>query len=68
MWFFTDGDAYDEMLTREEIQTIITKMNLLLALERVEECVKNFDLQVTFYTKISFVFDIKIFKLVLDVF
>lgn len=55
MWFFTDGDAYDEMLTREEIQTIITKMNLLLALERVEECVKNFDLQVTFCTKISFV-------------
>jgi len=54
MWFFTDGDAYDEMLTREEIQTIITKMNLLLALERVEECVKNFDLQVTFYTEIVF--------------
>jgi hypothetical protein len=55
MFFFADGDAYDEMLTREEIQTTITKMNLLLALERVEECVKNFDLQVTFYTKISFV-------------
>ena len=46
--FPTDGDAYDEMLTREEIQTMITKMNLLMALERVEECVKNFDLQVEF--------------------
>jgi hypothetical protein len=42
----SDGDAYDELLTREEIQTVITKMNLLMALERVEECVTNFDLQV----------------------
>ena len=33
------------MLTRDEIQATITKMNLLMALERVEQCVRHNDLQ-----------------------
>ena len=33
------------MLTREEIQSVITKVNLLMALERVEECARKGDLQ-----------------------
>lgn len=32
------------MLTRDEIQEVITKINLIVALERVEKCVRDFDL------------------------
>jgi len=53
MNFLSDGDAYDEMLTREEMQSMINKMNLLIALERVEECVRNRDLQNLQYALMS---------------
>ena len=41
------------MLTRDEIQSMIKKMNLLIALERVEECVRNRDLQNLQYALMS---------------
>ena len=41
------------MLTRDEIQSMINKMNLLIALERVEECVRNRDLQNLQYALMS---------------
>ena len=42
IFFFEKGnDAYDELLTQEEIQTHIDKINQLLALEKIEECVKS---------------------------
>ena len=40
---YVPSDIYDEYLTHEEIQTHVDKINQLLALERVEECVKNRD-------------------------
>ena len=43
-WLSSGEDAYDLLLTKEEIQSVITKINLLMALEQVESCVKNFDL------------------------
>lgn len=39
-----EGDVYDELLTQDEIQDHIDKINLLLALERVGRCVKLHDL------------------------
>jgi hypothetical protein len=33
------------MLTKQEIQAVITKINVLMALDQVEECVRSFDLQ-----------------------
>ncbi len=38
-----EADAYDEMLSQEEIQNHLDKINLLLALERIEHCVRNND-------------------------
>lgn len=40
---YVPSDIYDEYLTHEEIQTHVDKINQLLALERIEECVKNRD-------------------------
>ena len=40
----TSFDAYDELLTQEEIQDHIDKINQLLALERIEKCVKSRDI------------------------
>ena len=40
---YVPSDIYDEYLTHEEIQSHIDKINQLLALERIEECVKNRD-------------------------
>lgn len=41
----TCGDAYDQLLTQEEIQLHIEKINQLLILEQIEDCVKGFDLE-----------------------
>ena len=38
-------DVYDELLTQDEIQSHIDKINQLLALERIETCVKGQDLE-----------------------
>ena len=40
------NDAYDELLTQEEIQDHIDKINQLLALERIENYVKSHDVEV----------------------
>lgn len=41
----TNDDAYNELLTQDEIQSHIDKINQLLALERIEECVKAYDIE-----------------------
>ena len=41
----SSNDAYDELLTQEEIQDHIDKINQLLALERIENCVKSHDVE-----------------------
>ena len=40
---YVPSDIYDEYLTHQEIQSHVDKINQLLALERIEECVKNRD-------------------------
>ena len=40
------NDAYDELLTQEEIQDHIDKINQLIALERIENYVKSHDVEV----------------------
>ena len=36
-------DAYDQLLTRDEIQTHVDKVNMLINIEAVEHCVSNRD-------------------------
>ena len=45
----TSYDAYDELLTQEEIQDHVDKINRLLALERIEHCVKSRDIEALNY-------------------
>lgn len=40
-----EGDVYDQLLTQEEIQIHVEKINQLLILEQIEDCVKSFDLE-----------------------
>ena len=40
-----DGDFYEENLAQEEIQSHLDKINQLLALEKIENCVKNGDFE-----------------------
>ena len=44
------NDAYDELLTQEEIQDHIDKINQLIALERIENYVKSHDVEVKLVT------------------
>ena len=44
------NDAYDELLTQEEIQDHIDKINQILALERIENYVKSHDVEVKLVT------------------
>ena len=39
----TVDDAYDQLLTRDEIQTHVDKVNMLINIEAVEQCVSKRD-------------------------